>query len=584
MNLKPVRGYVLLLTLVFFGVFLSLSAALMAYVLQYSQSGKYALAATQALYLAESGIEVAAYELNRNSGYTGESDTPLGAGAVSIEVSSVDSSTKAVTVTASVPYKGTEVRRTVQAKLGINSSVVSFRFGVQVGEGGVTMANGSRINGNLYSNGDITGGGNAIVTGDATVAGGTQATPSQSSTVQSATVNLGDATARTSLAQSFRPSSSQAINKVSLYLRKVGTPGDLTIRIMGTTSGSPNTTVLASGTLPASSVSGTFSFVDATFSSSPTLSSGQTYWLVATASVNASNYFTWGSDASDAYANGTGKRSSSWSGGSSSWTALAQDLAFKAWMGGVTTSLSGIQVWGNVWAPSLSSCQVSGNAMYQTMSGCSIGGVAEVTSDTAAPASMPIADAQIAEWEDIASDGGTIVGDYAITGTQLLGPKAINGNLTVSGAIYLTGPVWVKGNVTFANNSSMIVHSSTGSNGAIIIADKEGSESTSGRVTLSNNMTIAGNGNAGSYPMIISTNTSSNAVTMSNNSTSVILYAPDGTVNILNNAAANQISAKSLNLNNNVTVNYVNGLQSQSFSNGPGGSWAFLPGSYAIVP
>ncbi len=84
--------------------------------------------------------------------------------------------------------------------------------------------------------------------------------------------------------------------------------------------------------------------------------------------------------------------------------------------------------------------------------------------------------------------------------------------------------------------------------------------------------------------MVLSTNTGSSAIALNNNASGVILYAPNGTITVSNNAAANQITAKTLNLSNNTTINYVNGLQSVSFSNGPGGSWTFVPGTYAIVP
>jgi hypothetical protein len=102
-------------------------------------------------------------------------------------------------------------------------------------------------------------------------------------------------------------------------------------------------------------------------------------------------------------------------------------------------------------------------------------------------------------------------------------------------------------------------------------------------VTLSNNMSISGNGNEGTFPMILSTNTSGAAITMNNNSTSVILYASQGTITVTNNASANQITAYQLHLANNTTITYINGLQSQSFSNGPGGSWGFTPGTYVIA-
>lgn len=313
------------------------------------------------------------------------------------------------------------------------------------------------------------------------------------------------------------------------------------------------------------------------------MTANTTYWIIATASVSSTNYFTWGMDNTDAYASGTGKYSSNWSASNPTWNLAGGDLDFKAYMGGNNTYLSGLIIGGTAWANTLKNCQITKNAIYQTMTNCTVGGTQTVSTTDSSPAAMPITDAQIDDWEAIAAAGGTIAGPYTLTGTQLVGPKKIDGDMTVNGTLYLTGPVWVKGNVTFANNSGLIVHASTGTNGAIIIGDSPGNEATKGQMNLSNNMSISGNGNAGSYPMVLSTNSGTNAITLSNNATSVILYASQGTINVVNNAIANQITAYALNMSNNTTVNYVNGLQSQSFSNGPGGSWSFVPGTYSIV-
>ncbi|MGE5540798.1 MAG: choice-of-anchor R domain-containing protein [Bacillota bacterium] len=576
------------MALVFFAVFLAVATALASYVVTYYKFGRHTIAAEQALALAEGGIDKAAYQLNQDSGYTGESNLAIGEGTVTIAVTSIDANTKRVTATAYVPNATTpEAKRSVTANLAINSSVVSFRFGVQVGNGGVIMGNGATINGNLYTNGSVVGAGGSngipIITGDVTVAGGTQPSPDQTWSTENSSVNVGDANARNAVAQSFIPATSGSLNKVSLYLKKTGSPGDITLKIVSDNSGKPSNTVLASGSLPASSVGTAYSFIDGTLTTAPTLTTGTTYWIVAIASVNSSNYFVWGSDSADGYANGTAKSSSNWSANNASWTSLAKDADFKSWMGGVVTSLSGVQIGGTAWAHAMSNCTIAGDAKYQTISGCTVSGTQTVVSTDASPAAMPISDAQITDWESTAANGGTIAGNYTITGSQSLGPKKIDGDLTVNGTLYLTGPVWVKGNVTFGNNSGLIVSASTGNNGAIIIADYPGGEATKGIVTLSNNMTISGNGSASSYPMILSTNTGSSAITMNNNSTSVILYAPDGTVTVSNNATANQITAKTLNLSNNTTVNYVNGLQNQSFSNGPGGSWTYVSGTYSIT-
>lgn len=583
------RGQIVLIALVFFAIFLTIASALISYVIQFRISERHAVASAKALYLAEAGFDKAVYELNRNASYAGETETALGEGEFTVSVATIDSGTKRVTVTGYVPSSANPVAtKIISATAAINSSIVSFRFGVQVGEGGVTMDNGSQINGNLYTNGSVEGTGASesgapYVTGDVTVAGGTAATPDQEWTIENGSLNLGDVSTRAALAQSFRPSATEVLNKVSLYVKKVGTPGDIAIKIVNDDGGEPSNTVRASGTLPASSVPGNYAFVDGNLTSATTLTAGTTYWIIAVAPVNASNYFIWGRDTTDAYSSGTGKTSANWSANNATWAATNSDFDFKTWMGGVITSLSGVHVGGTVWAHSLFDCDIDGNALYQTMSDCTIDGDETITTTDASPAGMPISDAQIDAWEDAAASGGLISGNYAVNGTELLGPIAIDGDLSVNGTLYLTGPVWVKGNITFGVNSSLIVHSSTGNNGAVIIADRPGSESTKGIVTLSNNMTIAGNGSAGSYPMILSTNSGNQAIDMNNNSTSVILYAPNGTVTVSNNAVANQITAYQLHLNNNTTVNYVNGLQSQSFSNGPGGSWAFVPGTYVIV-
>ncbi len=267
------------------------------------------------------------------------------------------------------------------------------------------------------------------------------------------------------------------------------------------------------------------------------------------------------------------------------WTSVGGDFDFKVYEGGLVTSLTGLSVGGNARAHTMTNCTVTGKAYYFTATtNCSVTGTKyPVTADTA-PVDMPISDAQIDAWEDLAASGGVISGNYSLSGTQSLGPKEIDGdlNVAINATLYLTGPLWVKGNITFGNGSSLIVHASTGSSGAILLADAVGNEATKGIVNLSNNMTIAGNGNPGSYPMILSTNSGSNAITMSNNATSVILYASEGTVNVVNNAIANQVTAYKLNLSNNTEVRYVTGLQNQSFSNGPGGSWVPLAGSYFI--
>ena len=577
------QGALLIVGIVVMAVLMILSTAVWTSTMLQIKASRQSVSRTQLIHIAEAGLDKAIYELNMSSSFAGETNVAVGAGTYTTTVSTIDASTKQLTATAYIPNSINPTQQmTIKMRAGISLAAVAFNFGVQVGDGGVTMGNGSVIEGNLFSNGSASGGG--TITGDLTVAGGTTPTPNQEWTVQNSGLNLGDITARANVAQSFKPDASETFNKFGMYIRKTGSPGDISLRLVGDTNGRPSSTVLATGTLPASSVSTTYSFVDSTFTTTPSIAAEQTYWVIAIASVNANNYFTIGTDNTDAYTRGTAKTSANWQANNPTWATTGSDLDFRVYVGGLVTSMTGLTVGGNARARTLTDCQITGNAYYyQTITNCPTGGTRYAGTADTAPASMPVSEAQIDNWEAIAEEGGVIAGPYQLSGTQNLGPKKIDGDLNVNGTLYMTGPIWVNGNITFANNSSLIVHASTGASGAILIADAVGFEATKGVVDLSNNMTIAGNGTPGSYPMVLSTNSSNNAITMSNNATSVILYASQGTVNVVNNAVANQVTAYKLNLSNNTTVQYVNGLQNQSFSNGPGGSWAPVAGSYYII-
>ena len=168
------RGQIILLALVFFAISLSIAAALTSYVVTYSQSERRAVAQTQALLLAEAGIEQAAYQLNINPSYTGETNTALGNGTFTVAVTSIDGATKQITATGYVAGPlGVTVYKQIRTKVSKNASWVTFYYGTQAGQGGLIMANNSGLIGNLYANGNVTGSNGAYITGDAYVASST---------------------------------------------------------------------------------------------------------------------------------------------------------------------------------------------------------------------------------------------------------------------------------------------------------------------------------------------------------------------------------------------------------------------------
>lgn len=409
------RGQALLLALTFLGIFFAVASALLASLSAYAALERHRLHEAQALALAEGALDHAAHELNAGS-YTGETNTALGAGTFSVAVSDINANTKQVVATASVPALNPDTRARVSARFSINTSIVAFRYGVQVGASGVSMNNGSQINGTAVSDGPISGSG--IITGDAIVASST----------------------------------------------------------------------------PAGSVSGV--------------------------SVNGSAY-----------------------------------------------------------AHTLTSCAIGGNAYYASSNSCSVAGTSYSGQVDQPSQPLPITDAQISNFKTQAGAGGVISGSYTLANQKsaTLGPKEITGDLSVSnGALLtLTGTVFVHGQVSIGNNATLTVSPSLGAAGAVLIAD--------GAISLQNGAAVSGNGNAGSTLMLLST-TENSAISLNNNNTvGVLLYASAGTVSVSNNTHATQITAYRLSLSNNAVVDYDQGLQSQGFSSGPGGSWAFVPGSYAAT-
>lgn len=583
-NKKSQSGVLILYSLVFMALLLTASAALLGYTTIQLKGSRQTYQSNQALYLAEAGIEKAISEINLNGNYAGESGLTLGDGEVNINVANIDTNNKRITATAYIPNSiSPKQTKTIQATTSIDNTVVQFNYGIQVGDGGLTMANNSVINGNIFSVGNVSGSG--IVTGDVVVTVGAQAIVDQQSTTQNANFNFGNASATRDAAQGFIAGTSGYLTRAQFYIKKVGNPGAITARLVTNNAGKPSKTVLASATLSASSVSTNYSFVEVNFSTPYSITAGQTYWLILNPGTSSSNYYVWGLDNTDAYSGGTGKYSANWNASTPVWNNAGGDLGFKILIGGALRTLSGLTINGSAYAEQMSGCTIQGNAHYTTINTCSVTGTSYPGTPPQSSQDFPITQDQITDWETTATEGGVYNGNYTVLGTATIGPLKINGDLVVTNnaSLYLTGPVWVNGNITFSNNAQVRVDSSLGANGSVIIADNPSSPSTSGLISVSNNTVLGGNGSAGSYLLLISTKTGT-AISLSNNTSGTIFYAQNGTISVSNNAGALQLSGYGISISNNATVTYQTGIQNASFSNGPGGSWTFKAGSYVIEP
>lgn len=520
-------------------------------------------------FAAEAGIDDAVYRLNRGKNLSSSYSISLNGASADIEVTSNAPNERTIISSGD----STGANRSLSANLLTGTENVSFFYGVQVGDGGLEMGNNSIVNGNVYSNGDIKGNNGASISGDVVVAGGITTSPTVEWATQNSDQNFATASANRDIAQSFTATQSGNLNRVSIYLGKVGTPtGDITVRIASDSGGNPATSGLASATITNSLVGLTPSWINVSFSVPANLTNGNKYWIILDYGSNSSsNYWNWRKDNTDAYAGNTGKYSSSWSGGGG-WTAVGGDLAFRAWIGGVNTKIENITI-GN---------STSGTGRANVFISSTIHGSAcpnqYCVIDNPAREELPISNGVIQDWRDAAIAGGTCVapicdssGNLNLTNgaTLSLGPKVITGDLILSNNAILTvtGTIYVMGGIDLSNGCIVRLAASYGSNSGVILTD--------GPVDVSNNCAFSGSGTAGSYIMLLSDkdSVSGNAFDISNNALGVIYYASRGWIHFSNNAIANEATGYGIRIDNNATITYESGLANVNFSSGPAGGW-----------
>lgn len=170
-NTQHSEGYMMIMTIVLSAFLLTLIAGLVGYWMTQVMHHRQSVARAKALSIAEAGIEMALWKLNNQPGYTGEVSTVYGEGTYNITVTSIGSTTRQIRADAFVPNQSNpRGRRSVQVMATVGTTNVGFNYGVQVGDGGLEMSNSSRIVGNVYSNGNITGTNSARIEGTAIAA------------------------------------------------------------------------------------------------------------------------------------------------------------------------------------------------------------------------------------------------------------------------------------------------------------------------------------------------------------------------------------------------------------------------------
>ncbi len=561
------RGQAILIAVLFFlAISLTVVLGVATPILQAVKIGNDLIHSKASYFLAEGALEDAVYRVKNG-------DMVNNGGTITVDgytttISVVSDGSDQQTIEASADYNN--VYRNMQATVSAGTGA-SFSYGLQAGAGGFYISGGSTINGSVYSNGPIIGS-SGTITGAAISANSASLTADQTNnsptpitTCTSATcISFGNSSATQDIAQSFQVSTDGPLHDIQFYLKEVGSPSNITVKIVADNNGSPSSNDLLStdGSIAASAVSTSgFDWVDATFPSNITLYTGETYWVVLYMSKNSSkNYYITG--ANNAYANGVakiGKFGSSWS----STSPAGLDAYFELYLGGVygtvcgsgsattcQSSYTGQLTVGSGGSGIAWAHQVSGTSVAGTMY-CEVGGTGspyydnktcDISRSDPPAIAMPVSDGNIQDWENQVtssiSGGWTYQGDLTpswqgtttstlthITGNFSSGSGndtftsglEVDGNMTISNGSKVTaGPLLVKGNLTIGSTGLILTGilwvqgSITVSSGAHVqLASSYGSNSgiiiSNGPMDLSGGGSLSGSGQSGSYLLLVTT-------------------------------------------------------------------------------
>lgn len=567
-SITSTRGYAAITTtLLMLVVSLTVVSAFTFFALQEAKTNRAYTKSIHARYVAESGIEDAAYRIIAQKQIGASQLLGVGDGITTVTITTSGN-------TRTIRSEGVRdaFQRNLETVVDVSATGVSFNYGVQVGDGGLLMKNNSKVNGNIYSNGGITGASGATITGDAIVAGGITMLPQVQWTSDTANQYFADSSASRDIAQSFTASATGPIPQVSVLLSKVGSPsGNITLRVTTDNGGKPNTTDIANTVIANSSVASSIGWIDVVFASPPNVTMGTTYWIVLDYGSNSTaNYWNWRKDDTDAYPLNTGKYADDWSSPGATWVNANGDLAFKVWIGNIPTQIANVTV-----GDATSGLGRANLFVNDTIHGSSCPNAYCIVENPARQA-LPIPAGVIQNWKNAAQAGGVCAppvcdssGNLNVSGTTTVGPLKIPGNVTVNtgATLIVSGTLWVQGDINFGSGCHVNLSASYGALSGVVVTD--------GTVDVSNNCAFAGSGAPGSSIMILSdkNDPTDHVMEISNNSNGVIYYATHGRVHMKNNTSAKEITAYGLDLDNNATVTYDSGLANTQFSSGPSGGY-----------
>lgn len=167
LNFEFNRGYAALATtLITIAVSLITIGGLNFFSLQEVNTNRNFTKSVESHYISEAGTEDALYRIVTGKQISSSETLAVGQGITTVSITTIGGQR----IIRSEGQRG-NLQQNLETKIDTNQTGANFNYGVQIGNGGLTMDNNSFINGDVFSNGHMVGASNATIAGDAFAAG-----------------------------------------------------------------------------------------------------------------------------------------------------------------------------------------------------------------------------------------------------------------------------------------------------------------------------------------------------------------------------------------------------------------------------
>lgn len=252
----------------------------------------------------------------------------------------------------------------------------------------------------------------------------------------------------------------------------------------------------------------------------------------------------------------------------------ANDLSGPIYVTAEDGLIDGCDLIGDAHADRVTNNKMNGHDVYYKTVNTDNTGVGQAYGGQATPTMPTGPTLDLAYWQEEAEAGGVITGDYVQDGGSI-GPKKFTGNLTISGTVTLNGPLWIQGAIRFANNAVLQLNSAYDNHSGLILAD--------GGIHVDNNGQINGSGHIKSFIVVYTVSDSAEAIRIDNNCTGAIFIAPNGGINVLNNAIITAAAGKGVHMGENALISFASAYHDASdirLAAEPNGTWRIVPGTW----